>query len=74
MAEWLTLLKNILMMKVEIGLRYFVVTGASEGLGRCFALELARKGINLILVALLGRGLEELAESIKNQGVDCVAI
>ena len=61
-------------MKAEIGSRYFVVTGASEGLGRCFALELARKGINLILIALPGRALEELAESIKNQGPDCVAV
>lgn len=41
-------------MRAETGMRYFVVTGAGEGLGKCFALELARKGINLVLTALPG--------------------
>lgn len=35
---------------------FAVVTGASSGLGRCFAIELARRGINTILVALPGSG------------------
>ena len=37
-----------------------IVTGASEGLGKSFAFELASRGINLVLVALPFTGLLEL--------------
>ena len=43
-------------MKTEA--RYTMITGASMGLGREFAIEYARRGHNLILVALPGRNLE----------------
>lgn len=46
---------------------YALVTGASAGLGRALALELARRGSNLILVALPGRNLEQLARQIRAQ-------
>lgn len=47
-----------------------IVTGASEGLGKSLALELAGRGIHLVLVALPDSGLNELAEYIKrNYGV-----
>jgi len=47
-----------------------IVTGASEGLGKSFAIELAGRNINLVLVALPGSGLPELASFIrKNFGV-----
>jgi len=47
-----------------------IVTGASEGLGKSFAIELAGRNINLVLVALSGSGLPELASFIrKNFGV-----
>ena len=39
-----------------------IVTGASEGIGRAFADCLARRGLNLILVARRGAILEEMAE------------
>ncbi len=42
-----------------------IVTGASEGLGKSFALELASRQINLVLVALPGSGLNELADYIR---------
>ena len=43
---------------------YALVTGASQGLGRAIAEELARHGHNLLLVSLPGTGLPELSESL----------
>lgn len=43
---------------------YALVTGASSGIGKAIAEELARKKINLVLVALPGTGLEEIAQRI----------
>lgn len=42
-----------------------IVTGASEGLGKAFAIELARRSINLVLVSLPASGLPELASFIR---------
>lgn len=52
---------------------YAVITGASRGLGKACALELARRQINVILVSLPGEGLEELAKDIRSRGADAVA-
>ncbi|TWR30298.1 SDR family NAD(P)-dependent oxidoreductase [Mucilaginibacter pallidiroseus] len=38
-----------------------IVTGASEGLGKAFSVELARRGINLLMVSLPGTGLNHLS-------------
>ncbi|MRR22811.1 SDR family NAD(P)-dependent oxidoreductase [bacterium] len=43
---------------------YALVTGASQGLGRALAEELARRGHNLFLAALPGTGLPELSDSL----------
>ncbi len=43
---------------------FAVVTGASQGLGKAFSFELARRDINLILVSLPNQNLAELAEEI----------
>src|SRR3982751_1202961 len=43
---------------------YAMVTGASEGLGKSFAIELATKGIPLVLVALPNTGLPQLSSFI----------
>jgi uncharacterized protein len=51
---------------------YAVVTGASTGLGRAFAYELAQRNINLVLVSLPNEGLPELADQLKKIGVDAV--
>lgn len=49
---------------------YALITGASEGFGKALALECARRGMNLILVALPGSGLKSLACYIeRNFGV-----
>jgi short-subunit dehydrogenase len=42
-----------------------IITGASEGLGKSFAIELAGRGTNLMLVALPSSGLPELASFIR---------
>jgi short-subunit dehydrogenase len=38
-----------------------IITGASEGLGKAFAVELAKRGHNLVLVSLPNTGLDNLA-------------
>jgi uncharacterized protein len=53
---------------------YTLITGASMGLGKEFAIESARRGRNLILVALPGRNLHELCEELQlTFGVRAVA-
>lgn len=52
---------------------YAVVTGASQGLGKSFAKELAKKGINLILISLPDQDLEEFSKNLQKEfGVQVV--
>jgi len=44
---------------------YAVVTGASQGLGKAFAENLASKNINVILVSLPGQQLKELSRRLE---------
>jgi len=46
---------------------FAVITGASQGLGESFAMELARSGANLILTSLPDQGLPALCERLKRQ-------
>lgn len=54
---------------------YAVVTGASSGIGACFAKRLAREGYDLILVARRRERLESLCEEISassSKNVECI--
>ncbi len=52
---------------------YALVTGAGQGLGKAFVTELAKRGINIIMVSLPGENLAELAtETARNFPVDTV--
>lgn len=50
--------------------RYAVITGASSGLGKAFAFELAKYKMNLVLVALPNEGLPELTAQLKTHEID----
>lgn len=49
---------------------YALVTGASQGLGKAFALELAKQQINIILVSLPHEGLDFVASQVEELGQD----
>ncbi|WP_276875806.1 SDR family NAD(P)-dependent oxidoreductase [Chryseobacterium joostei] len=46
---------------------YAVVTGASQGLGKAFAENLAMKNINVILVSLPNQNLKELSQQLEEK-------
>jgi uncharacterized protein len=48
-------------------LKYTLITGASEGLGKYLALECASRKMNLVLVALPSSGLKNLSKYIEHQ-------
>jgi hypothetical protein len=49
---------------------FALVTGASQGLGKAIALELANRRVNLLLSSLPGEGLPELAASLAATGIE----
>lgn len=59
-------------METRKNRQYAVVTGASSGLGKCYAVELARRGIDTILISLPDGKLEDVARESRTYGVDCV--
>ncbi|PFX24480.1 inactive hydroxysteroid dehydrogenase-like protein 1 isoform X1 [Stylophora pistillata] len=52
---------------IKYGGRWAVVTGASEGIGRAFACELARCGMNIVLMSRSTQKLEKVAETIEKE-------
>lgn len=47
--------------------KWACVTGATDGIGRAMALELARKGLNVVLISRTLSKLEETADEIKKK-------
>jgi hypothetical protein len=44
--------------------KWAVITGASQGIGRAMAAEAARRGLNLLLIALPETGLQDVADEL----------
>lgn len=44
-----------------------VITGSSDGIGKEYAINLAREGVNLILISRTGSKLAQLADNIRSQ-------
>lgn len=61
-------------MEQEISGLNVIVTGASRGIGRAVAVELARRGARLSLVARSPEGLEEVGKAAAEAGADAIAI
>lgn len=57
---------------MQLNKQYAVITGTSSGLGKCYALELARRGINTVLISLADGRLEGVAQEVRTYGTDCV--
>ena len=53
-------------MQHNIANKVVVITGASSGIGRAFALALARQGYSLTLVARRGRKLQDVINDIND--------
>ncbi len=54
-------------MKVINKNQFAVITGASQGLGKAFAKELAKRGFNVVLVSLPRQNLSQLSASISQE-------
>lgn len=52
---------------------FALVTGASQGLGKAFALKLAQQKRNLILLSLPDDGLQEVVATLKSYGIKVIS-
>ncbi|QGN23308.1 SDR family oxidoreductase [Elizabethkingia anophelis] len=54
--------------------KYAIVTGASQGMGKHIALELAKRHINLVLISLPDQGLDSFCQTlISDFGIEAIA-
>jgi short-subunit dehydrogenase len=49
--------------------KYALVTGASQGLGKAIALELAKRKFNLLLVSLPNQNISDLAKKLEKENI-----
>lgn len=61
-------------MRTQMKGAVVVVTGASSGIGRATALEMARREANVALLARRREALEELARECERHGVRAIAL
>lgn len=55
--------------------QWAIITGASDGIGKAFAVELAARGFSLVLVARRHELLEQLGKELSGKhGIECKAI
>jgi short-subunit dehydrogenase len=54
-------------MKPDLSARIALITGASSGMGRDYARELASRGVSLVLVARRTEPLEQLAQELRGR-------
>lgn len=59
---------------LDIKGRVAIVTGASSGLGKQFAICLAEQGANVAIVARRVEKLEEVKKEVESFGVKCIAV
>jgi len=59
---------------MEIHGKVILITGASEGIGLATARRFAREGAKLALVSRSAHRLEQIAEELRGQGVDAIAV
>src|SRR4029079_10113243 len=64
----------ILMTQRRITDRRALVTGASSGIGRALAIDLARHGVDLVLLARREDRLAEVAQQVSQLGPHAVCI
>ena len=58
----------------ELNDKVAIVTGASRGIGKAIAIQLAKCGSKLVLVARNAEALDSVKESINSQGGNAVAM
>ena len=60
--------------RLDLRGKTLIVTGASRGIGRALALELAQNGVNLVLNARSEAPLEEAATAARGKGVNTLTV
>ncbi|KAE9555807.1 hypothetical protein FO519_001021 [Halicephalobus sp. NKZ332] len=61
---WIYLFAKEKDLKKLAGGNWAVITGSSDGIGKAYAVEFAKRGFNLILISRTGSKLEEVRKSI----------